>query len=131
MFDPRFWRSPDGDIPSFLKTDSHEREEEKAIETLLSTLPAQQKEEFTALFAEMAAMESPEAKLFKALDNMEAVLSHNEAPLSTWIPMEFEENLIYGQKNCQWSPWTKGLREELRKDSVQKIEKETSLPRQN
>ena len=113
-----------GDIPSFLKTEDHEREEEKAIETLLSALPAQQKEELAPLFAEMAAMETPEAKLFKALDNMEAVLSHNEAPLSTWIPMEFEENLVYGEQNCQWSPWTKGLREELRKDSLQKIEKE-------
>ena len=113
-----------GDIPSFLKTEDHEREEEKAIETLLSALPAQQKEELAPLFSEMAAMETPEAKLFKALDNMEAVISHNEAPISTWIPLEYTENLVYGQENAEWSEWTRHLRDVLREDSLKKIERE-------
>ena len=70
----------------------------------------------------MNALATPEAKLFKSLDNLEAVVSHNEANLSTWIPLEYEENLVYGHKNCEWSEWTRELREELRKDSVKKIE---------
>ena len=42
-----------GDVPSFYKTKDHEAEESRAIETLLEGLPAPQKEEFAALFAEM------------------------------------------------------------------------------
>lgn len=111
-----------GDIPSFLKTESHENEEEKAIKYLLSKLPDSYRDELTALFAEMNALETPEAKLYKALDNMEAVLSHNEAPISTWIPDEYQMNLTYGEENAQWSPWTKALREQLKEDSIKKIE---------
>ena len=74
--------------------------------------------EMRALFDEMNALETPEAKLFKSLDNLEAVVSHNEADISTWIPLEYEENLVYGQENCEWSAWTRELREELRKDSI-------------
>ena len=53
---------------------------------------------------------------------MEAVVSHNEADISTWIPMEYEENLVYGAKNAEWSEWTRRLREVLREDSIKKIE---------
>jgi putative hydrolase of HD superfamily len=70
----------------------------------------------------MNELKTDEAKLFKALDNLEAVLSHNEADISTWLPREYEENLTYGTQNCEWSEWTKMLREELKKDSVKKIE---------
>ena len=70
----------------------------------------------------MKVGKTPEAKLFKALDNLEAVISHNEAPISTWIPLEYEENLTYGQKNCEWSDWTRALREEIKKDTIEKIE---------
>ena len=56
-------------------------------------------EEKPALFDEMNALATPEAKLFKSLDNLEAVVSHNEADISTWIPLEYEENLVYDQKN--------------------------------
>ena len=66
-------------------------------------------------------MNTDEAKLFKALDNLEAIISHNEADISTWIEREYEDNLTYGQKNCEWSEWTKQLREELRQDSIKKI----------
>ena len=113
-----------GDVPSFYKTDRHEQLEEQAIEGLLSRLPDDYRRKFAALFKEMNALETPEAKLFKALDNMEAVLSHNEAPLSTWIPREFEENLIYGEQNAIWSEWTRSLREQLKEDSRRKIERE-------
>ncbi|MBO5306113.1 MAG: HD domain-containing protein [Clostridia bacterium] len=112
-----------GDIPAFLKNEEHEKAEEKAIEGLLSLLPLVTREELSDLFAEMEAMNTDEAKLYKSLDNLEAVISHNEADLSTWIAREYEENLTYGQENCEWSDWTKGLREEIRQDSINKIKK--------
>ena len=76
------------------------------------------------LFEEMAAMNTDEAKLYKSLDNIEAVISHNEADISTWIPREYEENITYGQKNSEWSDWTKRLREQVKQDSIEKIAKE-------
>ena len=111
-----------GDIPAFLKNDEDEKKEEKAVEKLVSMLPEAQKTEFSELFSEMSALKTDEAKLFKALDNLEAVLSHNEADISTWIEREYEENLTYGTQNCEWSQWIKELRDELKKDSERKID---------
>ena len=112
-----------GDIPAFLKTDEHEKHEEKAIESLLTLLPVYTKEELSALFEEMRSLETDEAKLYKALDNIEALISHNEADISTWLPREYEENLTYGQKNSEWSLWTKELRKEVKQESLDKIRK--------
>ena len=110
-----------GDIPSFLKTQDDEEKEKLAVRELLSRLPEGMERELVELFDEMDELKTPEAKLFKALDNMEAVVSHNEADLSTWLPLEYDENLVYGAENCEWSEWTRGLRAELRKDSVEKL----------
>jgi len=111
-----------GDVPSFLKTDDHENKEAEAISSLLSMLPDGMRDEFSLLFEEMDAKETEEAKLYKALDNMEAVLSHNEADISTWIEFEYSENLVYGAENALFSEWTRALRAEMRKDSEKKIE---------
>ena len=73
------------------------------------------------LFEEMKQMNSAEAKLFKSLDNLEALISHNEADISTWLPKEYEINLTYGNKNCEWSYWTQQLREYIKQDSIDKI----------
>ena len=110
-----------GDIPAFVKTEENEKSEEKAIVTLLELLPDLEKEELALLFEEMNALETKEAKLYKALDNIEALISHNEADISTWLPLEYTENLVYGQKNSEWSEWTKGLREKVKQDSIKKI----------
>ena len=90
---------------------------------VVSSLPADMAAEFTALYDEMDALATPEAKLFKALDNMEAVVSHNEASLDTWIPLEFTENMVYGESAAAFSEWTRGLRAELRRESEEKVEK--------
>ena len=110
-----------GDVPAFLKTEENEKNEEKAIQKLLFLLPDETKETFSSLFAEMSALNTNEAKLFKALDNIEALISHNEADISTWLPNEYELNLIYGDKNSEWSEWTRQLRKEVKEDSVKKI----------
>ncbi len=113
-----------GDIPAFNKTDADEATEDEAIQYLLSLLPDNTRDELSALFSEMAALESGEAKLYKSLDNLEAVISHNEAPISTWTELEYELNLTYGEKNCEWSCWTKDLREEVKRDTVEKMKTE-------
>lgn len=113
-----------GDIPAFFKTDADEVEEENAVDTLLRMLPDDTADELGALFAEMSAMETTEAKLYKALDNLEALVAHNEADISTWLPREYEDNLTYGQKNCEFSEWTKGLKSYIKAQAIEKMKNE-------
>ncbi len=113
-----------GDIPAFWKTEQDKEAEGQAVRALFGRLPETIRREWQEIYEELTAQNTEEAKLFKALDNLEAVLSHNEADLATWLPLEHTENLVYGQENCDWSPWTKEMREELRKDSLLKLEKE-------
>ena len=116
-----FGEAVTGDIPSFLKTEKDEENESSAINGLLELLPADISCEFSRLFTEMEELSTPEAKLFKALDKIEAILSHNESPLETWLPLEYEENLTYGIDSASYSEYLKLLREEIRMDTIEKI----------
>lgn len=117
-----FGEAVTGDIPSFLKSKEHERTEEDAVATLLSDLPEPQRGELTALFAEMDAMETQEARLYKALDKMEAVIQHNESDISTWIPLEYDLQQTYAVENAAEFPYLKELRAMMLEDTKQKIE---------
>ena len=117
-----------GDIPAFLKTDADERREENLLFDWVRSLPEPYGTEMEALYAEMAALETQEAKIYKALDKMEAVLQHNEAPLSTWIPREYELNLTYGFEQAACSPYLTKLREQMLLDTKQKIEDSKKAP---
>ena len=111
-----------GDIPSFLKTAADEEREETLLLRWTAALPAPYGEEMTALYQEMAALQTPEARIYKALDNMEAVLQHNEAPLSTWEPNEYQLNLTYGQDKAAFSPVLSALRQALREETLRKLD---------
>ena len=80
-----------GDIPSFEKTTKDEKIEEEAVFKALEILPEEQRKELVTLFEEMNDLNTKEAKLYKALDKMEAVIQHNEASLETWLPLEYED----------------------------------------
>ncbi|MBE6697381.1 MAG: HD domain-containing protein [Ruminococcaceae bacterium] len=112
-----------GDVPSFYKTEQNELSEAEAWEQIFLMLPEPYASEIRALYEEMEKRETPEAKLYKALDNMEAVISHNEASLDTWIPLEYTLNLTYGEENAAWSPYTRELRAYLTEQTKQKLEK--------
>lgn len=113
-----------GDIPAFFKTEADEAEEENAIDSLLGMLPDGIADGLGELFAEMNAMETTEARLYKALDNLEALVSHNEADISTWLPREYKDNLTYGEKNCEFSDWTKGLKAYIKSQAIEKMKNE-------
>lgn len=102
-----------GDIPSFKKTEADEKKELEAIENFLKSLPEPYRAELSGLFEEMERLETTEAKLYKALDNTEAILQHNEADLCTWLPLEYKENLVYGNNAVAFSDYMKSFREEL------------------
>ena len=78
-------------------------------------------DELDALFAEMEALETPGAKLYKAIDRIEAVIQHNEAPLDTWIELERTLNLEYGVKDCANFPFMAELRELAADDTRKKL----------
>ena len=115
-----FGEAVTGDIPSFLKTDKDDRTEEQAVASMLSPLPEPLRGELTALFAEMDALETPEARVYKALDKMEAVIQHNEAPLESWLPNEYALQLTYGVENASEFPYLKALRDKVRKITEEK-----------
>lgn len=111
-----------GDIPTFDKTAAHEETEEDLLTAWVNTLPQPQRDEMTALYAEMNALQTQEAKIYKAIDKLEAVLQHNLSDISTWIPHEYQLNQTYGTDQAAFSPYLTALREEMRKDTQKKIE---------
>lgn len=113
-----------GDIPTFLKNQADEETEDQAVQGILSTLPGSMGEEFSALFAEMNALETPEARLYKILDKFEAVIQHNESPISTWEELEYDLQRNYGWKEAEWFPQALALRKEILRRTEEKIAQE-------
>ena len=112
-----------GDIPAFEKTGEDERTEEEALEQIASFLPGKRGEALRGIFREMAQKTTPEARLVNAMDKLEALIQHNEADISTWLPLEYDLQLSYGQKETRFSPWLRALMEEVIEDSRRKIRK--------
>lgn len=110
-----------GDIPSFKKTAADSLHEDKTLFNWVSTLPEPYRTDMTALYKEMNALETGEAKLYKALDKLEAVIQHNESPLDTWLPLEYELNLTYADENVAFSSYLTSLRAMIREDTERKI----------
>lgn len=110
-----------GDIPAFEKTDSDEESEKRQLFEWILNLPEPYCGELTELFNEMIERKTLEAKLFKALDGLEAVIQHNEADLSTWSDNEYELNLTYAEDRVCFSPYLKDLRKIIKDESLHKI----------
>ena len=110
-----------GDIPAFIKTGADEATEDAAVESILQLLPEEMRPEFGALFDEMKRQETDEARLYKALDRMEAVIQHNEAPITTWLPLEYDLQLTYGEKETEAFAFTRELKEAANRITADKI----------
>ena len=110
-----------GDIPSFLKTAADEQREEDLLGAWVRALPAPYAAELEALYAEMAARETTEARIYKALDGLEALIQHNESDLASWSENEYALNLTYAADRCEPFPPLKSLREAIRADTEEKL----------
>lgn len=110
-----------GDIPAFEKTDEHRSQERLALAQLVDTAPAADAAQMHALFAEMDALGTPEARLYKALDRIEAVIQHNESDIATWIPLEYQLQQTYGWENLEEFPAMLALRRQVLADTQEKI----------
>ncbi|MEA5039714.1 MAG: HD domain-containing protein [Clostridiaceae bacterium] len=119
-----FGEAVTGDIPSFLKTGDNQLQEQLAVFKLISLLPDPQHERLYRLLDEMDAQVTPEARVWNALDKMEAVLQHNEAPLSSWLPLERELQQTYGAAEAEPFPFLAALRTELLRDTQEKLKAE-------
>lgn len=113
-----------GDIPSFLKTEADSEREDRLLAQWVESLPEPYREEFRLLYQEMQELKTPEAKLYKAMDGLEAVIQHNESDISTWSDNEYELNLTYANDKVAHSPYLRRLRELACRESLQKIEEE-------
>ena len=111
-----------GDIPTFIKTDSDRSVEDGLLEQWVSSLPEEVSAELKSLYAEMEAQETKESKIYKALDKLEALIQHNESPLSTWSENEFELNKTYAFNTVEFSDWLTELRKEILQDTLDKID---------
>ena len=114
-----------GDIPSFLKTKQDSKTEQKAITTLIEKLPEPQKTDMLTLFEEMEKRETMESKIYKALDRLEAVIQHNEAPIDSWLPLEYELQQSYGWEEAQVHERLSQLRQTAKQDTIDKIKRES------
>ena len=110
-----------GDIPAFDKSDNHEATEEKLLNNWVCSLPEAYAAEMTALYQEMKELQTVEARIYKAIDGLEAVIQHNRSDLSTWIPVEYEMNQTYANDKVAFSRYLTGLRQEILKDTLEKL----------
>ena len=110
-----------GDIPAFDKTDGHEEQEERMLHEWVCSLPEGYAAEMTELYREMKALQTVEARIYKAIDNLEAVIQHNRADLATWLPLEYELNQTYANDKVAFSEYLTGLRREVLQDTLNKL----------
>ena len=120
-----------GDVPSFEKTGSDEKLEEEAFDRWVAQFPEPQRSEWQSLLSEMKALQTAEAKLYKCLDKMEALISHDEADISTWLPIEYELQLTYGVEEAQFSEYAKLLKETIDDITRQKIADAKGIAKEN
>lgn len=111
-----------GDIPVFAKTDGDEAAEEALLLRWVDTLPEPFRADMRALYEEMAARQTLEAKIYKAMDSLEAVIQHNESDIATWEPHEYELNRTYAYDRVAFSDYMQALRAAIRRETEDKIQ---------
>lgn len=111
-----------GDIPAFKKTEADSQREKQLLFAWVDSLPQPFAQEMRELYTEMETMETEEAKIYKALDKVEAIIQHNESDISTWAENEYDLNLTYGVEQAAFSPYLKSFREAVREETLEKME---------
>lgn len=117
-----------GDIPTFCKTQADERVEEGLLCEWVQALPEPYCSQMLALYEEMETRETLEARIYKSLDGLEALISHNESDISTWTPNEYELNRTYCFDRVEFSEYLTALRREIRADTDAKIAAQENAP---
>ncbi len=113
-----------GDVPFFEAgpRKAHKAERERAaIDRMRDMLDPATGAEIHALFLEYEAAETPEARLAKALDNLEVQLQHNLADFSTWEDVEY--GLVYTKMDrfCAHDRFLRELCATIKRDAEEKM----------
>lgn len=109
-----------GDIPTFEKTKEDEKREEDLLSDWIKTLPSGYAEKMQLLYEEMEEQNTQEAKIYKAIDKLEALIQHNMSDLSTWLSLEYDLQKTHGNDKVGFSEYMKELRAEVLKDTLKK-----------
>ena len=110
-----------GDIPTFDKTAADEKTEEKLLSDWVDSLSEPLRGRMQALYQEMAERATAEARVYNALDGMEALVQPNLSPIETWTEGEYALNMTYTDDRVGFSRVLAALRQEIRADTVEKI----------
>ncbi len=117
-----------GDIPTFEKTTGDVKKEDELFDRWVKSFPEPQRSEWTSLLSEMDALQTREARTYKALDKLEALISHNESDISTWLPLEYDLQLTYGKENTRFSEYLDKLRDAIDAVTIEKIRQAGGKP---
>ena len=109
-------------VQLFDKNKEDEKTEEQLLKQWVDSLPEEYSQELRQLYSEMELRESREAKIYKAIDSLEALIQHNFSDISTWIPKEYSLNMTYADDKVEFSDYLKELRNEIREDTILKID---------
>jgi len=87
-----------GDVPAFedgARRESKEDNERAALAEICRELDEPLRQDFSALWEEFEAKQTPEALVARAIDKYEAILTHDLAPIETWG--EGDYNIAFGR----------------------------------
>lgn len=96
--------------------------EENGLKVLSSKLPTELAEELCDLWHEFEDCLTLEARCAKALDNLEAQLQHNIAPIESWEPREYMLVFTKMDRWCGHDQALKALCEVIKRDACLKME---------
>lgn len=113
-----------GDVPVFLKSSENTSSELDSLQQTLKDIPQPQQQKIQKLIIDFETGATKEARFCKALDKIEAVMAHNEMPISTWLPLEYDLQLNHGIKECSEFPMLSNLRLMVQQQTKQKIKQE-------
>ena len=113
-----------GDTPYVDGADRSQKRqrEEEGLRLLIEKLPPALGLELHDLWHEFEDCRTPEARCAKALDNLEAQLQHNIAPISSWEEREFPMVFTKMDKWCTHDAALKALCETIKHDACIKME---------
>lgn len=109
-------------------TTAKRQKEEEGLKTLVANLPEELAQEISELWREFEDNKTLEARCAKALDNLEAQLQHNIAPLSTWEEREFSMVFTKIDKWCAHDAALRALCDEVKADATTKMKAEGRDP---
>ena len=90
-----------GDITAFEKGEKDTDKEDRLFHEWVGNFPEPVRSEWRLLLKEMEEQKTDEAKVYKSLDKLEALISHDESDISTWLPLEYSLQLSYGRENVK------------------------------